>query len=70
MTAPLCFASPRLFELWLMADMALPRQQRCENVCRDCMPSYQMRMRKQGRCGHPETVFSVDRDGGVVGVPA
>lgn len=67
MTAPLCFASPRLFELWLKADTALPEAQRCQNVCRDCLPSYKVRMKREGRCQHPETVFDLESEGGIFG---
>lgn len=63
MQAPLCFASPEMFALWVSAPAAAA----CSNPCRDCQPSYQLRMKKQGRCGHPETQFSVDEDGGVYG---
>lgn len=67
MTAPLCFSSPRVFELWLRADMSLPLANRCENFCTDCLPSYKVQMKREGRCEHPETVFDIEREGGLFG---
>lgn len=63
---PLCFA-PRIYDLWDKADTAIPKGQRCMNPCVDCLPQYQMRMKKAGRCAHPETMFGVDKDGGIYG---
>jgi len=67
MNAPLCFVSPRMFDLWTKADRSVPEKTRCENPCRDCQPSYQLRMKKLKRCAHPETMFAVDQEGGVYG---
>jgi hypothetical protein len=67
MQAPLCFVAPRLFELWSRADLGLPEKSRCNNPCRDCQPGYQTRMKHQGRCAHPETMFSIDDERGVYG---
>ena len=68
MTAPLCFVEPWLYELW--AGSRVPNDKAgCQaGHCTDCTPTYQLRMRKVGRCEHPETQFSVDRDGGVFGM--
>ena len=66
MQAPLCFASPKMFGLWLTTESRLGVKP-CDSPCVDCTPSYQTRMKKQRRCAHPETMFSVDKDGGVYG---
>lgn len=60
--APLCFF-PRIFELWDSAPAAV----RVRDCCVDCMPSYQLRMKKLGRCEHPNTSFSFDEEGGILG---
>lgn len=62
---PLCF-SPRIFDLWEKANRS-STSAACRSHCRDCMPSYQLRMKKLKRCEHPETMFIVE-DGGVVGL--
>lgn len=59
---PLCF-TPRLFELWDSAPPAV----RCASHCTDCLPAYQLRMKKLRRCEHPEVMFTIDADGAVVG---
>jgi hypothetical protein len=63
--APLCFF-PRIFEIWESTPVAAQDRARC-TPCTDCMPSYQLRMKKLGRCEYPNTMFSFDEDGGVVG---
>jgi hypothetical protein len=35
--------------------------------CTDCTPQYQARMIREGRCEHPDTLFSVRAGGGVEG---
>lgn len=60
---PICFASARDFERWRTSAGA-----RDCGHCHDCTPTYQLRMKKQRRCEHPEVMFSVDVDGGVHGV--
>lgn len=67
MNAPLCFVSPRMFDLWTKAAAVGPVDQRCANPCRDCQPAYQLRMKKLRRCAHPETQFGVDAEGAVYG---
>lgn len=63
-TFPLCFASAADFELW----RAVPyRQLRGCSVCTDCLPQYQLRMKKLGRCEHPETMFTLTEDGEIIG---
>ncbi len=62
---PLCFA-PRIYDLWDKADKAAAHA-RCMNPCVDCLPQYQMRMKKAGRCAHPETMFGIDKDGAIYG---
>lgn len=62
---PLCF-SPRIFELWRRSPVG-SQDKRRDSPCTDCMPSYQLRMKKCGRCEHPEVMFTIDADGAVVG---
>lgn len=63
---PACF-SPRIFKLWEQANTSIPKGTRCESHCRDCMPSYQLRMKRAGRCEHPEVMFAFEEDG-IVGL--
>lgn len=61
---PLCFVDPRTFRLWAGSAGA----KECgSGPCADCQPSYQLRMKKMGRCDHPETMFGVNGEGGVYG---
>lgn len=60
---PLCF-SPRIYELWEGAPVG-SQDRRCGNICTDCLPSYQLRMKKVGKCEHPETMFTFED--GIVG---
>lgn len=62
---PLCFHSPADFKRW--KDSRVAAVSRTDCVCVDCLPAYQLRMKKLKRCEHPEVMFTVD-DGGVVGV--
>lgn len=73
--APKCFSTEadyREYIVLFMASMvgsgAKARNQ--ADYCRDCNPAYQERMRCQGRCAHPETVFvREDKSGGdMVGI--
>jgi hypothetical protein len=63
-TVPLCFF-PRIFELW--EGSSIPSARTRPSHCEDCTPSYQLRMKKAGRCEHPDVMFTIE-DGGVVGV--
>jgi hypothetical protein len=58
---PICFASSQDFERWSKSY----NPQRCSH-CRDCTPTFQLRMKKQRRCERPEMMFALE-DGGVVG---
>lgn len=64
-TAPLCFMEPRMFALWM--NSSGPKDDCQAGPCTDCLPAYQLRMKKQGRCAHPETNFGVRDDGGIFG---
>ena len=59
---PLCFATAKDFERWRSSYNPT-----CVSHCRDCTPAYQLRMKKQRRCEHPETMFTVEDDG-IVGL--
>lgn len=62
---PLCFVDPNIFKLW----SGSAKVEECGEAgpCRDCLPAYQLRMKKRGRCSHPETMFGISQDGGVYG---
>lgn len=64
---PLCFTA-RVWTLWEQANNSIPKASRCASHCHDCLPSYQLRMKKQRRCEHPEVMFSVDGEGAIHGV--
>lgn len=59
---PACFPSLLDFERWAKSFGAKD----C-GFCHDCLPSYQLRMKKLRRCEHPEIMFSIGEDG-VVGL--
>jgi hypothetical protein len=65
---PLCFTERWIYELWKNSEAKVPPQMRCRNHCTDCTPTYQLRARKAGKCEHPETMFALDRQGGVYGI--
>lgn len=62
---PLCFVDPRLFKLW--SSSAGVEECGAAGPCADCLPAYQLRMKKRGLCSHPETNFGVRQDGGIFG---
>ena len=66
MQAPLCFADPGMFRLWLSSGLRSKQDSAC-GPCTDCTPSFQTRMKRQGRCAHPETMFGLDAEGAVYG---
>jgi hypothetical protein len=61
-TFPLCFRSLADFERWRKSFGAND----CGH-CRDCLPEFQLRMKKLGRCEHPETMFTFSVEEGIVG---
>lgn len=61
---PMCFWSQRQFALWKAADSHVPRGNRCNgDQCHDCLPTFQLRMKRLGRCEHPETMFTFGHEG-------
>lgn len=55
-----------MFQLWLSSGYT--DQAECPaGVCTDCLPSYQLRMKKIGRCEHPETMFRMSSAGALFG---
>lgn len=58
---PLCFRSLSDYERWRKSFGAS-----CSH-CRDCLPGFQLRMKKVQRCEHPEVMFTMDEESGVVG---
>ena len=70
MDKPRCFSTIGIYRKWLDARQATGNiRDRAHPVCRDCLPGYQLRMKKLGRCEYPETMFTIE-DGVVVGVAA
>lgn len=64
--APLCFVPPAMYQLWLSSGFTDAAE--CPaGVCTDCLPSYQLRMKKLGRCEHPETRFRMSAAGALFG---
>lgn len=67
---PACFSTVRLYRNWrAMNDRCTWSGGRAQAVCADCTPGYQLAMKAQRRCEHPEVGFTVE-DGAVVGVIA
>ena len=65
---PRCFDSLAQYELWRRSKN-LSKKEQCSH-CADCLPSYQLRMKKLGRCENPKQMFTFDEEGGVVGCGA
>ena len=68
-TFPACFSELRFYRNWQATVPHCPDKDRAV-ICHDCQPSYQLAMRKQGRCARPDVMFTVDKAGGVVGITA
>jgi hypothetical protein len=68
-TAPLCFHSPEQMNRWYAAAARASDADTLKrgDYCVDCTPEYQQEMLQQGRCAHPETTFTEDDDGFVIG---
>jgi hypothetical protein len=68
---PACFDSEGQFHGWReMARIAVPDGRgeiRKHLWCVDCTRKHQKSMMEQGRCAHPEVVFSNDEDGWAMG---
>lgn len=71
-THPACFSELRFYRNWR------EQQERCEkwsvgeratSICEDCLPSYALVMKRQGRCSNPAVTWRFE-DGAIVGVPA
>ena len=62
---PRCFSALRFYENW----RAVNRDQDA-SVCEDCLPSYQLAMKRAGRCANPEAVFKFSADGSIAGMGA
>ena len=70
---PACFSEIRFYRNWRAMVPRCGSSDRDVTICADCLPSYQMRMKRAGRCSNPGVVFRFTEDGaivGVVGVPA
>jgi hypothetical protein len=51
---PPCFNSKLEYVFWLEGEKEVPTQPVRKFICRDCSPSYQKRMIKEGRCFNSE----------------
>lgn len=58
----MCFWSQRQFALWSASNNHIAEKSRCSSACVDCLPSFQVRMKRAGRCEHPETMFAFNED--------
>ena len=56
---PACFPV-RMYALWREVDARCGRTDRAASVCADCMPGYQMRMRRFGRCENPGAMVGME----------
>ena len=71
MDKPACFSTIRIYHKWLDAQRVTGSVfEKSHSVCRDCLPGYQLRMKKLGRCENPKQMFTFDEEGGVVGCGA
>lgn len=68
MVIPLCFRTVADFERWQRSLAHCGGADKRASHCRDCLPAYQLRMKKLGRCEHPETMFTLDEMEGIVGI--
>lgn len=60
MSYPRCFDSQEQFVLWIKADTYGRNgyeKKVLSSYCEDCLPSHALKMRKEGRCEHPEVFF-------------
>ena len=62
---PRCFSALRFYENWSAAN-----HDKEATVCDDCMPSFQLAMKRAGRCANPEAVFKFAADGSIAGLGA
>ena len=68
---PACFDTDQQFQEWVAADINCYHKSHISLICTDCTPQYAERMRRAGRCEHPEVTFmkfhnaymGVSRDG-------
>lgn len=68
MKRPLCFPSQREFDAWMHESrrFAATADVNPKNYCIDCLPAFQEKMIKCGRCAYPGVEF-IEHDGGVYG---
>ena len=57
---PPCFGSIESWSLWRSAarETGVDGSPRTPNYCKDCTPSYVLRMRSEGRCTNPDIKFA------------
>ena len=68
---PRCFSTIRLYAIWQDANRSCGTP-KAESVCDDCLPSFQLAMKRIGRCANPLAVFKFHTDGSIsgLGLPA
>lgn len=64
---PPCFSAIRFYRNWRDVNARCGNGNKAPTVCVDCLPSYQLKMKRQGRCSNPEMPFHFDEDGTIVG---
>lgn len=62
---PRCFSALRFYENWRAAC-----HDKEATVCDDCLPSFQLAMKRAGRCSNPDAVFKFATDGSISGLGA
>ncbi len=62
---PKCFSALRFYESWRAAN-----REKDATVCDDCLPSFQLAMKRVGRCSNPGAVFKFSPDGSISGLGA
>ena len=68
---PACFSELRFYRNWREQRkrcVKLEAGARAVTICEDCLPSYQARMKRSGRCSNPDMQFAFDAEGGIFGM--
>ena len=64
---PACFTELKFYRNWKAKMPSCPDKDHA-TICSDCLPGYQIRMKRLGRCSNPEAAILFDEDGNVVGM--
>lgn len=62
---PPCFTPSAHFgwDEWVAIEIAEYTEPNPNGYCQHCTPAYQRQMKREGRCVHPEVVFTLSEDG-------